>query len=317
MNNPLSGIGKACATPGSLYYICKKTRMILSMTGFGKAEAQLAEKSLVVELRTLNSKNMDVSLRLPPPYKDKEQELRNMLSQSLVRGKAELIVGFDNTDAQQSLSLNKPLLQQYYSELVQLSDELGAPISADLLPSLLRMPDVMKQPAQEVDEQEWAVVLGTVKEALEQTRAFRMSEGAHLEADLAGRISEIRKLLSQIPSFEENRMQNLKDKLQKAIGEMRDRLQSDPNRFEQELIFYLEKLDISEEKVRLNKHLDYFEETMDGEQAQGKKLGFISQEIGREVNTIGSKANDADIQKLVVQMKDELEKIKEQLMNIL
>jgi uncharacterized protein (TIGR00255 family) len=317
VNNPLPGIGKACATPGSLCYICKKTLMILSMTGFGKAEAQLEGKSLVVELRTLNSKNMDVSLRLPPPYKDKEQELRNMLSQSLVRGKAELILGFDNTDAQQSLSLNKPLLQQYYSELVQLSDELGAPVSADLLPSLLRLPEVMKQPAQEVDAQEWAVVLGAVKEALEQTRAFRMSEGAHLEADLSDRISEIRKLLSQIPSFEKNRMQNLKDKLQNAIGEMRDRLQSDPNRFEQELIFYLEKLDISEEKVRLKKHLDYFGETMASEQAQGKKLGFISQEMGREINTIGSKANDADIQKLVVQMKDELEKIKEQLMNIL
>lgn len=313
----MSGIAKACPTPGSLYYICKKTRMILSMTGFGKAEAQLEEKSLVVELRSLNSKSMDVSLRLPSPYKDKEQELRNMLSLSLVRGKVELVIGFDNAGGQQSLSLNKPLLQQYYSELVKLSDELGAPVSADLLPSLLRLPEVMKQPAQEVDAQEWAVVVDSVKEALEQTRAFRMSEGAHLEADLAGRISEIRKLLSQIPSFEENRMQNLKAKLQKAIGEMREHVQSDPNRFEQELIFYLEKLDISEEKVRLKKHLDYFEEAMAGEQAQGKKLGFISQEIGREINTIGSKANDADIQKLVVQMKDELEKIKEQLMNIL
>lgn len=291
--------------------------MLLSMTGFGKAVAQLGDKSLVVELRTLNSKNMDVSLRLPAPYRDKEQELRNLLSQSLERGKAELVIGFESAGGQQPLSLNKQLLQQYYAELVKLSDELGAPVSADLLPALLRLPEVMKQPAQEVGEEEWALVVGAVREVLEQTRAFRMSEGAHLASDLAGRIAEIRKLSAQVPAFEENRMRNLKDKLLKAIGELREHVQSDPNRFEQELIFYLEKLDISEEKVRLHKHLDYFEETLAGQESQGKKLGFISQEIGREINTIGSKANDADIQKLVVQMKDELEKIKEQLMNIL
>lgn len=300
-----------------LCYICKKARMIKSMTGFGKATAVLGDKNLVVELRSLNSKGMDVSLRLPAQYKDKEQELRNMLSQSLERGKVELTLGFENTGMQQAPGLNRELLEHYYAEMVRLSDSLGAPVSADLLPSLLRLPEVLKQPAQEVDEQEWALVGGAVTEAMDQALQFRLSEGAHLEADLGERISVIRGLLGKIAPFEQHRISHLRTRLQKAFHDMREHVQADPNRFEQELIFYLEKLDISEEKVRLQKHLDYFTETMQGAQSQGKKLGFIAQEIGREINTIGSKANDADIQRIVVQMKDELEKIKEQLMNIL
>jgi uncharacterized protein (TIGR00255 family) len=311
--------GEYCPTRQLLLlcYICKKTHMIKSMTGFGKATAQVGDKVLVAELRTLNSKSMDISLRLPSQYKDKEQEIRNMLAQGLERGKTELVMGFDNTGAQQVLSLNQELLEQYYAEMVRISEHLGAPVSPDLLPSLLRIPEVFRQPVQDVDEQEWAIVVSAIQEALQQAGQFRISEGAHLEEDLRVRISGIRKLLRQIPPFEGKRIHQLRAKLQKAFNEMREHVQADQNRFEQELIFYLEKLDISEEKVRLQKHLDYFEETMAGEQSQGKKLGFISQEIGREVNTIGSKANDADIQHIVVQMKDELEKIKEQLMNIL
>ncbi|MFO7998594.1 MAG: YicC/YloC family endoribonuclease [Bacteroidales bacterium] len=291
--------------------------MIKSMTGFGKAVTQVGDKNLSVEIRTLNSKTLDLSLRLPLQYKDKEQELRNLLARSLVRGKAELSFSFENAITQQSLSLNKPLVAKYYSELMELAGELGAPVSADLLPSLLRLPEVLRQPTQEVDQEEWGLVLEAVIEALQQTDAFRVSEGDHMEADLKTRIKAIGELLSRIPAFEENRFKMLKDRLQKALGELKEGLQSDPNRFEQELIYYLEKLDISEEKVRLQKHLDYFNETMAEGQSQGKKLGFIGQEMGREINTIGSKANDADIQKIVVQMKDELEKIKEQLMNIL
>jgi uncharacterized protein (TIGR00255 family) len=291
--------------------------MIQSMTGFGKSTCQAGGKSLSVEVRALNSKALDINMKLAPAYRDREQELRGLIAGKLERGKVELVIGADANAAAAGLSVNKPLLAQYYRELLELSEELGAPPSAELLPSLLRLPEVLKPAGQEADEQEWDVVRACVAEALDQAGAFRLSEGAHLEADLGERIRTLRELLGQIPAHEEKRMLALKARLQRALSELAGTVQADPGRFEQELIFYLEKLDISEEKVRLTKHLAYFEETMAGGESQGKKLGFISQEMGREINTIGSKANDADIQRLVVQMKDELEKIKEQLMNVL
>lgn len=287
------------------------------MTGFGKASCRLEERTIVVELRTLNSKTLDISFRLPNAFKACENELRNLLGQHLVRGKIDLSVGFENGSNTPSLTLNKPLLLKYHEELTELAAELGYGPSPDLFAALLKLPDVFGQQSQEPGESELEQLMDTVKEAIQQTNAFRESEGNHLQMDINGRISVIRSLLKDISPLEEFRKEALNARIAKGLGDIRSSNMPDPNRFEQEMIYYLEKLDISEEKVRLEKHLDYFLETLGEPESSGKKLGFISQEMGREINTIGSKANDAAIQKIVVQMKDELEKIKEQLMNIL
>jgi uncharacterized protein (TIGR00255 family) len=291
--------------------------MIKSMTGFGKASCNYKEKTIVVEIRTLNSKTLDFGIRMPAAYRPYELDIRNMINQGLLRGKVELSIGFENGSQSAPISLNKALLEQYYNELSELSRSLGIPQSPDLLPALLRLPDVMAQPAMEADAGEWEYVQQTIIDAMALVNAFRESEGQHLHQDMIARIQLIEGLLGAIEPLEQNRLDALKNKLLKGLNELGESVKPDPNRFEQELIFYLEKLDISEEKVRLEKHLSYFMETIMEPESAGKKLGFIAQEIGREINTIGSKANDAAIQKLVVQMKDELEKIKEQLMNIL
>jgi uncharacterized protein (TIGR00255 family) len=291
--------------------------MIKSMTGFGKASCQLEEKSITVEIKSLNSKSLDVSLKIPGNYREKEQIIRNLAGQWLGRGKVEVFMGVENLGGSTDVTINKPLFSKYFHELKALAEELQAPIPDDLITAITRFPDVLKQAPQEEDDRTWHLIEGAITEAMKQADHFRQSEGAHLAEDLHARIEGIRDFLGQIEPLEARRIETLKARLIKGLNDMKEAGQPDPNRFEQELIFYLEKLDITEEKVRLAKHLDYFEDTMRAEETPGKKLGFISQEIGREINTIGSKANDADIQKIVVQMKDELEKVKEQLLNIL
>lgn len=291
--------------------------MIKSMTGYGKSVCQLEGKQISIEVRTLNSKTLDINLKLPAFYKELEPVLRNLLAQYLGRGKAELSIGIEANSSLSAYVLNTPLLEKYYTELRELAKDLGDEKADGLLASLLRLPDVLKQQNQEVEEQELNELIKTATEAIMQADAFRISEGAHLHEDLLDHSRTIDQLLQQISPLEQERMASLKNRLLKNLNDLQQAGQPDPNRFEQELIYYLEKLDISEEKVRLRKHLDYFEETLNLNESSGKKLGFIAQEIGREINTIGSKANDAAIQKIVVQMKDELEKMKEQLMNIL
>ena len=291
--------------------------MIKSMTGFGKASCQLPDKTINIEVRALNGKNLDIGLKVPQLYKENEQEIRSLLSTALSRGKIELYINIDSHNAASAYRLNKPLLEKYYLELSNFVREVGAPESNDLIPAILRLPDVFQQEDRTPDETEWNALLEALQQALEQTNAYRISEGAHLEKDLQERNVIISKLLQEIEPLEAGRTTAMREKLHKALEALNDKNNYDPNRFEQELIYYLEKLDITEEKVRLQKHLEYFSDTLAAESSSGKKLGFITQEIGREINTIGSKANDAGIQRIVVEMKDELEKIKEQLMNIL
>ncbi len=291
--------------------------MIKSTTGYGKAHCQLSNKDVSIEVRSLNGKNLDINLKIPPAYKDKDQIIRSLLAGELQRGKIELLINVDNLGSDVPYVLNKALFEKYFTEVSDLSNDLGAPVSTELIPAILRLPEVIQQENVTTNEEEWTTVLETIKEALELANTYRASEGAHLREDFNNRIHNISNLLKKIEPLEAKRIDAVKQKMRKALDALKEDNSYDPNRFEQELIYYLEKMDITEEKVRLQKHLDYFSDTLEAEESSGKKLGFISQEMGREINTIGSKANDADIQKIVVEMKDELEKIKEQLMNIL
>ncbi len=291
--------------------------MIKSMTGFGKAHCRTEPGELVIEIRALNGKNLDISLKIPQMFKDKEQEIRSLMSEKLVRGKNELFMSLENNTNTAQYVLNKDLLKKYYEELSRFSSEVGAPADTELIPAILRLPEVMQQDSRKPDEAEWTILLNAIREALDHVDAYRITEGAGLERDLKQRTGNIGELLESITPLEDARTLAIKQKLRKAAENLKEDQAFDPNRFEQEMIYYLEKLDITEEKVRLKQHLGYFSETIDSQISSGKKLGFIAQEIGREINTIGSKANDAGIQRIVVEMKDELEKIKEQLMNIL
>ncbi len=291
--------------------------MIKSMTGYGKAHCQLSNKDVSIEVRSLNGKNLDINLKIPPAYKDKDQIIRSLLAGELQRGKIELLLSIDNFGPDVPYVLNKALFEKYFTEVSNLSNDLGAPVSTELIPAILRLPEVIQQENRTADEKEWTTVLDAIKSAIGQTNEYRTSEGAHLLEDFENRIQNISELLKNIEPLEAKRIDAVKQKLSKALEALKEDTNYDPNRFEQELIYYLEKMDITEEKVRLQKHLDYFSDTLEAQDSSGKKLAFISQEMGREINTIGSKANDADIQKIVVEMKDELEKIKEQLMNIL
>lgn len=291
--------------------------MIVSMTGFGKALCQVNDKTLKIEIRALNSKNLDLSIKAPQQYREKENAIRNLVSATLERGKIEVILSLESQGTNSVVSLNKALLKTYYQEMKQIAEELGVGASENLFTALMRMPEIFKSESEPLDPQEWEIIERGIQDALEQLQAFRLSEGQHLQQDILLRIELIGSLSKQIETFEPKRIDNVRERLLKALSDLGENVRKDENRFEQELIYYLEKFDITEEKVRLAKHLEYFTETVKDQAAGGKKLGFITQEIGREINTIGSKANDADIQKLVVQMKDELEKIKEQLLNIL
>ena len=291
------------------------------MTGFGKSITEIQGRKFTIETRSLNSKQFDLSLKIPGIFRDKEIEARNLLSQRLERGKIDLYISIEATANVLNYSINKQAAKKYQVELKELQAELNEEEMMGLLPLILKLPDVIQSGREEVTEEDWSVLREGIEKSVALLDEFRLHEGTILEQDIITRIDIILGLLKSIEPFELNRTVFIREKLRREFRNMREGDHSseiiDENRFEQELIFYLERLDITEEKVRLKKHCDYFLETMDEQTSQGKKLGFITQEIGREINTIGSKANDSDIQKIVVQMKDELEKIKEQLLNIL
>lgn len=291
--------------------------MIKSMTGYGKAECEFQSKKITVEIKSLNSKQLDLNLKIPSIYKEKEVDIRNEISRELVRGKIELSISLDCNSEEATASINTTLLKSYHKQISDISKELNLPVPDDIISTLLRLPDVLKSEKQEVSEEEWTNLLSTVSNAIRAINQFRQQEGKALEKDIAGRISLITNLLTGLEVFEKQRIEKVKQKIRQSLLELVTPDKVDENRFEQELIYYIEKLDITEEKVRLVNHCSYFLETSKEEEPSGKKLGFIIQEIGREINTIGSKANDADMQKIVVKMKDELEKIKEQINNIL
>ena len=290
--------------------------MVRSMTGYGKAAVTLVSKTITIEIKSLNSKQFDLNLRLPALLRDRESEIRSLVSRMVERGKTEVMVSIDYTGTELPVSINRQLATGYYRQLQALAEEIGNQQS-DLLSIVMKLPDVTKQMREETSENEWEVIAGAFAEALQQFEEFRKHEGALLENDFRQRIETIKLLLKQVEPFEAERNRLQREKLRTAVAGFIENNTLDNNRFEQEIIYYLEKLDITEEKVRLLKHCDYFFETLTEKEANGRKLGFVTQEIGREINTLGSKANDASIQKLVVQMKDELEKVKEQLANIL
>jgi uncharacterized protein (TIGR00255 family) len=289
--------------------------MLKSMTGFGKATKEFADKTISVEIRSLNSKNLDLSLRLSSVYREYELELRNEMSRLLERGKVDLSVYVETKHQETPVEINMALAKEYHKKIKALAEELKEP-SENLLSQVLKMPDVLKAERKEPNENEWKEIRSVIAMAVESLNKFRDDEGRSIETDFVNRLAIINDCLEKIKSFDTNRIQTIRDRISNNLNEMVGADKVDRNRFEQELIYYIEKLDINEEKVRLKTHLDYFLKTMK-EPAGGRKLNFIAQEIGREVNTIGSKANDAEMQKLVVLMKDELEKVKEQTSNVL
>lgn len=286
--------------------------MLHSMTGYGKATGTFEGKKVSVEIKALNSKGMDLFVRIAPAYKDKELDIRQRITQALDRGKVEATISLESTGVSKSVEINKDLAQAYYQDLKQTNAVLGVD-SPDYLALILRLPDILIQAKEEVSEAENDFLMNLVEEACSQLHAFRRQEGIALEKEFQERIDEIKELLALVPKYEQLRIETIKERMRKGLEEMPN---VDENRFQQELIFYIEKLDVSEEKMRLSNHLDYFLETMRLPSA-GKKLGFITQEIGREINTLGSKSYHVELQKIVVDMKDNLEKIKEQVLNTL
>jgi uncharacterized protein (TIGR00255 family) len=289
--------------------------MLKSMTGFGKSECVLPSKKLTIEIKSLNSKQIDTSTRLPAVYKEKELEVRQILSNELERGKIECTIHYEIIEGA-SLEINKPVLRAYITQLKSIADELEIGTD-DILSTSMRLPDTVISNKSELIEEEWIVVKEGLFEALKKLDAFRIQEGLALEKDLKERIYTIKVKQAAITPFEQERIEVLKERILSNLKELNLTNDIDKNRFEQELLFYLEKFDINEENVRLENHLNYFMEILEEGSPNGKKLGFISQEIGREINTLGSKANHGEIQRLVVDMKDELEKVKEQLLNVL
>jgi len=286
--------------------------MIQSMTGFGKASVQLPTKKITVEIKSLNSKGLDLNTRMPSVYREMELGLRNQISQRLERGKIDFSLFIEVTGEETSSKINVPIIKGYIHQMkavIPNADE------TELMKMAVRMPDALKTERDDIDENEWKDIQKVVDEALENMTQFRKDEGASLEKEFQLRIANILSLMNNAVSYDAERVETVKTRLRTALDELQ--VNVDQNRFEQELIFYLEKYDITEEKVRLENHLNYFIETLDGTEANGRKLGFITQEMGREINTMGSKSNHAEMQKLVVMMKDELEKIKEQVLNVL
>lgn len=291
--------------------------MLLSMTGYGRATGHFGEKTILAEVRALNSKMTDLKLRFPGDYKEKELELRKLVTDHAERGKIDVVIDVQSADGAASVSLNEALFRGYHRELTRLTTELHIS-QTEMLQAILRIPNVVAAAVGEVDEEEWAVVNDTVTRALEHFKAFRRQEGKVLEADLRLRVANILLLLTEVTPFEHDRLVRARERMRNNMEENFGKENLDTNRFEQEILYYLEKMDITEEKVRLEQHCKYFIEQVDNkQQSAGRTLNFISQEIGREINTLGAKAYDADLQRLVVQMKDELEKIKEQLANVL
>lgn len=286
--------------------------MIHSMTGFGKASLQLPTKKITVEIKSLNSKGLDLNTRMPSVFREMELGLRNQISQRLERGKVDFSLYVEVTGEETTSKINVPIIKSYINQMkavIPNADE------TELMKMAVRMPDALKTERDEIDENEWKQIQTVIDEALENIANFRKDEGASLEKEFQLRIANIEKLMNEAISYDAERIETVKTRLRTALDELK--INVDENRFEQELIFYLEKYDITEEKVRLGNHLNYFLETLNGTEANGRKLGFITQEMGREINTMGSKSNHTEMQKLVVMMKDELEKIKEQVLNVL
>lgn len=290
--------------------------MLYSMTGYGKSTAELPNKKISIEIRSLNSKQFDLFTRIPLIYKEKEMALRNDLSRQLERGKIDFSMNVEIISKDVSSKIDHDVVSQYQKEIKNLAVELGVPEPQDWFSILMRLPDVMKQDTEELSETEWEIIQKTIDEAVQGVVNFRQQEGAMLDRVLREKIRNIRNLLDAVDPFEAERVEQVKSRLIDSLNSL-EGVEYDKNRFEQELIYYIEKLDVNEEKTRLAHHLDYFEETMNDRQSQGKKLGFIAQEIGREINTLGSKSNQSEMQRIVVRMKDELEQIKEQVLNVL
>ena len=292
--------------------------MIQSMTGYGKAVANLTNKKITIEVKSLNSKSLDLSTRIAPSYRDKEIEIRQLLSNRIARGKVDFNLWVEKDDlSDAAVIVNEKLIESYYKQINSVAQNLNLPLPADWFQTLLRMPDVLTKPeVEEVTNEEWKEVMKGINEAVDHLVTFRNQEGEALETKFQHNIEQIAQLLKQVEPYDKERLEKVRERITDSLENALD-VEYDNNRLEQELIFYIEKLDVNEEKQRLNHHLDYFITTLNGEAGQGKKLGFISQEIGREINTLGSKSNHAEMQKIVVQMKDELEQIKEQVLNVL
>lgn len=288
--------------------------MIQSMTGYGKAVLQLLTKKVTIEIKSLNSKNLDLNVRIPSYYKEKELNVRKKLAKKLVRGKVDFSIFVEMTADETSTTINNGVVKQYMQQLRNVVQS-GTSEDLELLKMAISMPDALKTEREELDEEEWNLIDEKIEEALTKIMQYRIDEAKSLEVDFKERIANIKKYLEEVNALDNDRIENVKARLKKAIDDLR--VETDENRFEQELIYYLEKLDINEEKVRLANHLEYFLQTLASEESNGKKLGFIIQEMGREINTTGSKANFAPMQKAVIQMKNELEQIKEQILNVL
>lgn len=291
--------------------------MIKSMTGYGKATGEINNKKISVEIKSLNSKQADINVRIPSFYKEKELPLRSYINKELQRGKIELNLYVELLGGQSNHEINKELFKKYYADLSAVADELGQTDNTDFMSIISKMPDVLKTEREELDDNEWNEIDKIIVTAVKNLNEFRTSEGNALAEDLKLRINNISSLLNEVEKYDASRIEAIKERISNNLNEAVGENNVNKDRFEQELIYYIEKFDVTEEKTRLTTHLNYFLETANSSNSEGKKLGFISQEIGREINTLGSKANNADLQKIVVQMKDELEKIKEQVLNIL
>ena len=290
--------------------------MIQSMTGFGKVTAELPEKKVTVEIKALNSKQLDLFTRIPSIYREKEMDIRYIISQKLERGKIELIVTIENIGRDIATKINTSVVDCYKKQIEEIAYSLNISVPTEWFPVLLRLPDVIKTDISELNEDEWNIVFNTITKAIDKLCDFRIQEGVMLNKLFEQKISKISELLKQIEPYEKERLEKIKARITDNLQKIPD-VQVDTNRLEQEMIYYIEKLDINEEKSRLSNHLKYFIETLNSNHGQGKKLGFIAQEMGREINTLGSKSNHAEMQQIVVQMKDELEQIKEQILNVL
>jgi uncharacterized protein (TIGR00255 family) len=290
--------------------------MIQSMTGFGKITAELPGKKISVEIKSLNSKQLDISTRIPNGYREKEIEIRGLLAQTIERGKVDFTIYADSADTCMSSKINPVAIEMYYRQILDVAGKLHLEPPADWFSVLLRMPDTVKSEASEPDENEWNIVKTTIRKALDAFVAFRVQEGAMLEGVFRAKVGAIAAMLKEVDNYHAERMEKIKTRLYESLRKL-ELASYDENRFEQEMIYYIERLDVNEEKSRLANHLKYFIETMESEKNQGRKLGFIAQEMGREINTLGSKSNHAEMQKIVVRMKDELEQIKEQILNVL
>ncbi len=291
--------------------------MIRSMTGFGKVTAELGTRTANVEIKCLNSKQADLYIKLPSLYREGENQVRNEISRTLQRGKIELSVWFESTGNERNVTINQAIILDYINQLKLMEPTIQMPGNEILLPLVMRLPDVIKVDKQDFDEGEWTKLFAAIQQCIGLVEEFRLQEGRSIEDDFKTRIRIILEGVTRIRAIEKNRIDRLRERMTASITDIMERIKVDQNRFEQELIYYIEKLDINEEMVRLGNHCDYFIETLNTEESPGRKLGFISQEIGREINTIGSKANDSEIQRIVVEMKDELEKLKEQSFNVL